>query len=89
MARMTPLASLRVPVGGQLIELQQIDFGDDAVPAAAAADATAAARTVVPMHLLRTRIREGSRFTVFDIDPLTAEQWGEALLHWARQQPRS
>lgn len=87
MARMTPLASLRVPVGGQLIELQQIDFGDDAVPAAP--DAAAGARTVVPMHLLRTRIREGSRFTVFDIDPLTAEQWGEALLHWARQQPRA
>ena len=32
------------------------------------------------MSLLRTRIREQSRFTVFDIDPVTAEQWGEALL---------
>jgi hypothetical protein len=40
------------------------------------------------MSLLRTRIREGSRFTVFDIDPLTAEQWGQALLDWARAQPR-
>lgn len=40
------------------------------------------------MSLLRTRIREKSRFTVFDIDPLTAEQWGQALLDWARRQPR-
>ena len=38
------------------------------------------------MSLLRTRIREGSRFTVFDIDPVTAEAWGRALLDWARQQ---
>ncbi len=41
------------------------------------------------MSLLRTRIREGSRFTVFDIDPLTAEAWGQALLDWARSQPRA
>jgi uncharacterized protein DUF6967 len=41
------------------------------------------------MSLLRTRIREKSRFTVFDIDPLTAEAWGEALLRWARAQPRT
>ena len=40
------------------------------------------------MSLLRTRIRENSRFTVFDIDPLTAAAWGEALLAWARSQPR-
>ena len=39
------------------------------------------------MSLLRTRIREGSRFTIFDIDPVTAEQWGQALLDWARSQP--
>ena len=39
------------------------------------------------MSLLRTRIREGSRFTVFDIDPVTAGQWGQALLDWARAQP--
>lgn len=39
------------------------------------------------MSLLRTRIREKSRFTVFDIDPQTAEQWGQALLRWAREQP--
>ena len=40
------------------------------------------------MSLLRTRIREGSRFTVFDIDPVTARQWGEALLQWAQAQPQ-
>ena len=41
------------------------------------------------MSLLRTRIREGSRFTIFDVDPLTAEAWGQALLDWARTQPRA
>jgi hypothetical protein len=40
------------------------------------------------MPLLRTRIREKSRFTVFDIDPQTAEQWGQALLRWAQAQRR-
>lgn len=34
---------------------------------------------------LRVRIRERSRFTVFDIDALTAKRWGEALLAWAAQ----
>ena len=38
------------------------------------------------MSLLRTRIREHSRFTVFDIDPQTAAAWGAALLQWARAQ---
>jgi hypothetical protein len=41
------------------------------------------------MSLLRTRIREKSRFTVFDIDPQSARQWGEALLRWADTQPAS
>jgi len=41
------------------------------------------------MSLLRTRIREKSRFTVFDIDPQSARQWGEALLRWANSQPQS
>lgn len=39
------------------------------------------------MRLLRTRIREKSRFTVFDIDPQSARLWGEALLRWASEQP--
>lgn len=69
MTQLTPLAKLRVPLGGQEIELQQIDF-----------DAGG-------MSLLRTRIREKSRFTVFDIDPQTARTWGEALIAWAATQP--
>ena len=68
MTRLTPLAKLRVPLGGQEIELQQLDH-----------DAGG-------MSLLRTRIRENSRFTVFDIDPHTAQAWGEALLRWAQAQ---
>lgn len=39
------------------------------------------------MSLLRTRIREKNRFTVFDIDPQSARLWGEALLRWASSQP--
>jgi hypothetical protein len=39
------------------------------------------------MSLLRTRIRERSRFTVFEIDPQSARLWGEALLSWAKRQP--
>jgi hypothetical protein len=71
MTRVTPLDKLRAPLGGQEIELQQIDY-----------DAGG-------MSLLRTRIREKSRFTVFDIDPQTAEQWGHALLRWAQRQERA
>jgi hypothetical protein len=71
MTRTTSLAKLRAPIGGQEIELQQVDL-----------DAGG-------MSLLRTRIREGSRFTVFDIDPLTAEAWGRALLRWTDTQPKS
>lgn len=41
------------------------------------------------MPLLRTRIREGSRFTIFDIDPQTAELWGQTLMDWARSQPKA
>ena len=38
------------------------------------------------MPLLRTRIRERTRFTIFDIDPATARRWGEALVRWAECQ---
>jgi len=71
MTRLIPLARLRAPLGGQEIELQQIDFDGGG------------------MSLLRTRIREKSRFTVFDIDPVTAREWGEALLRWADGAPDS
>lgn len=70
MTRLQSLSKLRVPLGGQEIELQQIDFEAGG------------------MSLLRTRIREKSRFTIFDIDPATAQAWGEALLQWAATQPR-
>lgn len=69
MTRLTSLARLRVPLGGQQIELQQVDFEAGG------------------MSLLRTRIREQARFTVFDIDPASARAWGEALLRWAESQP--
>ena len=69
MTQLTPLARLRAPLGGQEIELQQIDFEAGG------------------LSLLRTRVREGSRFTVFDIDAQTAAAWGRALLAWAERQP--
>ncbi len=69
MTRVIPLASLHVPLGGQSIELQQIDFDGGG------------------LSMLRTRIREGKRFTIFDVDPITAQRWGQALLDWAATQP--
>lgn len=71
MTTITPLEKLISPLGGQVIELQQLDY-----------DAGG-------MSLLRTRIREKSRFTVFEIDPHTARLWGEALLRWAQTQPQT
>ena len=35
------------------------------------------------LSLLRVRIREGRRFTVFDIDPASARRWAEAMSQWA------
>lgn len=69
MSQIIPLDKFRVPIGGQEIELQQLDFEAGG------------------MSLLRTRIREKSRFTIFDVDPQTAERWGQALLRWAQAQP--
>ncbi len=71
MPTITPLEKLTSPLGGQVIELQQLDYEAGG------------------MSLLRTRIREKSRFTVFEIDPLTARLWGEALLRWAQTQPQA
>ena len=34
------------------------------------------------MPQLRLRIREGKRFTVIDIDSVSAERWGQAMLNW-------
>jgi len=36
--------------------------------------------------LLRVRIREGRRFTIFDIDAATARSWGSAMQDWAASQ---
>jgi hypothetical protein len=34
--------------------------------------------------MLRLRIRErGARFTIFDIDPVTAKFWADEMLKWA------
>jgi len=63
-----PLASFSVPLGGQQIELQQIEHAPGG------------------LALLRVRIREGRRYTVFDIDAASARAWGEAMLAWAAQQ---
>lgn len=66
--RATEIAKLRAPIGGQEIELQQIDYVHGG------------------LSLLRIRIREGRRFTVFDIDSATAAAWAEAMLRWSRAQ---
>ena len=62
------LEKFRAPLGGQEIELQQVDHAAGG------------------MSLLRIRIKEGSRFTVFDIDPVTALNWGSAMQRWAQAQ---
>lgn len=38
------------------------------------------------MSLMRIRIREGKRFTIFDIDPGTAREWADAMRAWADAQ---
>lgn len=68
MAQLTELAKFQVPLGGQQIELHQIDHVEGG------------------MSLLRIRIREGKRFTIFDIDPATAQQWAAAMQTWAATQ---
>jgi hypothetical protein len=71
MTQITSLEKFTVPLGGQEVELQQVDFDTGG------------------MSFLRTRIREKSRFTIFDIDPQTAEHWGQALLRWAQSQQKT
>lgn len=38
------------------------------------------------MPLLRLRIREHRRFTIFDIDPVTVARWAETMARWSRHQ---
>ena len=68
--QLSPLEKFTAPLGGQEIELQQVDYEAGG------------------MSLLRIRIREKSRFTVFDIDPATAGSWGRAMQRWAQAQER-
>ncbi len=68
MAKITELSKFRVPLGGQQIEIQQIDHVEGG------------------MSMLRVRIREGKRFTIFDIDPATATQWATVMQQWAATQ---
>lgn len=68
MAKISEMEKFKVPLGGQEIELQQIDHAENG------------------MSLLRIRIREGKRFTIFDIDPGTAQQWASAMQNWAETQ---
>jgi hypothetical protein len=35
------------------------------------------------LRMLRIRIKEGTRFTVMDIDEATAARWGRAMIDWA------
>lgn len=65
----TPVARLRAPIGGQEIELQQIDYAHGG------------------LSLLRIRIREGRRFTVFDVDAGTAAEWAQQMSRWAQAHP--
>lgn len=37
------------------------------------------------MAMLRIRIRERTRFTIFDIDPVTAERWARGMMEWSKQ----
>ena len=37
------------------------------------------------MPLLRLRIREHRRFTIFDIDSITARHWATLMTQWAEQ----
>jgi hypothetical protein len=34
---------------------------------------------------MRIRIRENKRFTIFDVDPVSAKKWAETMLAWAIQ----
>jgi hypothetical protein len=38
------------------------------------------------MNMLRIRIREARRFTIFDVDPVTATRWASVMQQWASSQ---
>ena len=39
--------------------------------------------------MLKIQIREGRRFTTLELDPATAEHWGQAMSDWAQAQDLS
>ena len=39
------------------------------------------------LRMLRIRIREGSRFTIMDIDEATAERWSTVMSAWVSKSP--
>jgi hypothetical protein len=41
------------------------------------------------LNMLRVRIREGKRFTIFDIDPATASKWATVMQDWAKSQQQA
>jgi nicotinamide riboside kinase len=41
------------------------------------------------MSMMRIRIREAKRFTIFDIDPVTARLWAKTMSEWADSQTGS
>ncbi|HEX8013294.1 MAG TPA: hypothetical protein VF814_20590 [Casimicrobiaceae bacterium] len=65
---MTRLEKFRLPLTGDEIELQQLDYDGGG------------------MSQLRVRIRQRTRFTTVDLDPLSARRWGDALRAWAEAQ---
>ena len=34
---------------------------------------------------LRIRIRENKRFTIFDVDPVSAQKWADVMQAWAKE----
>ena len=68
MANTIDIDKFKIPLGGQEVELQQIDHAEGG------------------MSLMRIRIREAKRFTIFDVDPVTAAQWGRSMVKWADEQ---
>ena len=68
MHSITAVDAFRVPLTGQHIELQQLDYEGGS------------------MSQLRIRIRERSRFTIVDVDPVTATRLANALAAWLGSQ---
>ncbi|MBI5263316.1 MAG: hypothetical protein HY852_16020 [Bradyrhizobium sp.] len=40
------------------------------------------------MRLLRVTVREGSRYTILELDPATASRWGQSMISWAAAQTK-